>query len=72
MSVHGLTKEKYDILRYGLRHGLTTHPKENDILAYAEDIWEQINKANICNNKIYSKSRIKIALGGLDFNIIKV
>ena len=38
LSSHVLTKGEYDILQYGLKHRLATHPKENDILAYAEDI----------------------------------
>ena len=30
---------------YGLKHGIATAPKQNDILAYAEDILDQISKA---------------------------
>ena len=55
-----------------MKHGLATRPKENDILAYAEDIWEQIDKANICNNNFHSKSKIKNALRGLDFSLINI
>ena len=33
-----LTEGEYDILQYGLKHGLATRPKENNILIYAEDI----------------------------------
>ena len=47
-------------------------PKENGILAYAEDIWEHINKANICNNNIHSESKIKNVLQGSAFNLINI
>ena len=57
-----LTEGEYDILQYELKHGLATRPKENDILASAEDIWEQIDIANICSNNVHSKSKIKNVL----------
>ena len=67
-----LTEGEYDILPYGLRNGLAIRPKKNDILVYVEDIWEQIYKTNICNNNFHSKSKIKNALRGLDFNLINI
>ena len=39
-------------------------------MANAENIWEQIDKSNICRNELYSKSKIKNALCGLAFNLI--
>ena len=39
-------------------------------MACAEDIWEQIDKSNICRNELYSKSKIKNALCGLVFNLM--
>ena len=70
LSIHVLTEGEYHILQYWLKHGLATRPKEHEVLAYAEDIWEQIDKANICNNNFYSKSQIENALRGLVFNLI--
>ena len=67
-----LTEGEYDILPYGLKNGLAIRPKKNDILVYVEDIWEQIYKTNICNNNFHSKSKIKNALRGLDFNLINI
>ena len=55
LSSNVLTEGEYYILQDGLKHGLATCHKENDILAYAENIWEQIDKANICNNNSNSK-----------------
>ena len=49
LSINVLTEGEYDILQYELKHGLATRPKENDILAYAEDIKQRIDKANICS-----------------------
>ena len=67
-----LTEGEYYILPYGLKNGLAIRPPKNDILVYVEDIWEQIYKTNICNNNFHSKSKIKNALRGLDFNLINI
>ena len=53
-----IEEDENDILQHGLKHGFAIHSKENDMLAYAEDFWEQIDKANICNNNIHLKSKI--------------
>ena len=72
LSSHNLTNEEHSILKFGLKHGLATHPNESNILLYAEDIWEQIDKANICRSEMYSKAKIKNALRGLAFNLINI
>ena len=65
-----LTEGEYDILQYRLKHGHVTRPEENDVLAYVDLIWKEIDKANICNKNIHSNSKIKNALRGLAFNLI--
>ena len=55
-----------------MKHGLSTRPNESNILSYAEDIWEQIEKANIYRNEMYSKAKIKNALRGFAFNLINI
>ena len=55
-----------------MKNGLATHPYENNILAYTEEIWEKIDKSDVCCNKIYSKSKIKNTLRGLAFNMINL
>ena len=53
-----LTEGEYDILQYGMKHGLATRPKENNILAYVEDIacsigfktQYYVNKIEFCCN----------------------
>ena len=67
LSSHVLTEGEYDTFQYGLKHGLATRSNESDMLAYAENIWEQIDKVNIFNINFYSKSKIKNALRELTF-----
>ena len=72
LSNHVPTNEEHSILKFGLKHGLATRPNQSSIFAYAEDIWEQIDRANICHNEIYSKLKIKNSLCGLAFNLINI
>ena len=67
LSGHDQSNEELSILKSGLKHGLATRPNESNILSYAEDIWEQIEKANICRNEMYSKVKIRNALRGFVF-----
>ena len=48
LTTRVLSIEKYQVLRYGLNHGLTTYQKQNNILTSVESVWDQINKKNIC------------------------
>ena len=59
----------YSILKFELKYSLATRPIESNILTYVENIWEQIDKSNICSNYLNSKSKIKNALRGLAFNL---
>ena len=70
LSSHALTEEEFEALRYGLKFGLATCPCESNILAYTEDVWEQISKSEICNVGRYNEARIKNSLRCLAFNII--
>ena len=72
LSSHTLTEEEFEALRYGLKFGLPTLPCESNILAYTEDIWEQILKSEICNVGKYNEARIKNSLRCLAFNIINI
>ena len=58
------------LLKFGLKYGLVLRPNESNILAYTEDLSEQIDKSNICSNELYWKSKIKNALRGLAFNVV--
>ena len=70
LSSHTLTEEEFEALRYDLKFGLTARPCESNILAYTEDIWEQISKSKICIVGRYNEARIKNSLRCLAFNII--
>ena len=72
LSSHTLTEEEFEALRYGLKFGFATLPCESNILAYTEDIWEQISKSEICNVGKYNEARIKNSLRCLAFNIINI
>ena len=72
LSSHTLTEEEFEALRYGLKFGIATPPCESNILAYTEDIWEQISKSEICNVGKYNEARIKNLLRCLAFNIINI
>ena len=62
MSSHILSNDEYNILQYGLKHGISTSPKSSTVLAYSEDIWDQIRRSNIHYNSEYAKMKIKNAL----------
>jgi hypothetical protein len=36
--------KKYSVLRFGLKHGLATRPKESDIIAATESIWDELKR----------------------------
>ena len=72
LSTHVLTNEEYNILKFGVKYELATCRNESKVLAYAEDIWEQIDKADIWHNEIYLKAGIKNSLRGLAFNIVNI
>ena len=37
-----LTENEVSALKFGLKHGLLTRPKESKMIVIAEDIWDQI------------------------------
>ena len=65
-----MSNDEYQVLRYRLNHGLATHQKETNILAYAESIWDQINKNNVCKKSRNHVQRAKISLRGMAFSLI--
>ena len=43
LTTRVLSNEQYQVLRYGLNHGLATYQKHNDILTSLESVWDQVN-----------------------------
>ena len=39
-----ISNEEYEVLRYGLHHGIATHQNTSDVIATAESVWDQISK----------------------------
>ena len=69
LSNRVLSNDEDEVLRYGLKDGVATKPKENDIFAFAEDIFDQINRKGLCKDNLNSVQHLKITLGAFSFNI---
>ena len=39
-----LTENEVSVLKYGLKHGLLTRPKEGEMVIIVEDIWTKFYK----------------------------
>ena len=72
LSSHILSNDEYNVLQYGLKHGISTSPKSSTVLAYSEDIWDQIRRSNIHSNSEYTKMKIKNALRSFASNLIDI
>ena len=72
LSSRTLTNEEHEVLKYGLKHGIATKPKENDIFALAEDIYDQINRKELSKENQTSVQRLKNSLGAFTFNILDI
>ena len=57
-----LTNAQYSALQYGLKHGITTKPKDSDLIAPAESIWEQIESHSWLQNGFNTAERAKNSL----------
>ena len=60
------------MVRYGFKHGIATKPKENDVFAFAEDIFDQINRKGLWEENLNSVQRIKNTLIGFSFNVLDI
>ena len=58
-SSHDLTDDEHETLKYGLRHGIAMQPDENEILASAEAVWNQIATKNLCKDGMSYQRRAK-------------
>ena len=48
LSSRILTNNECETLQYGLKHGIAIKPKDNEIFAIAEDIYDQIDRKGLC------------------------
>jgi len=65
-----LTNEQYSALQYGLKYGIATKPKDSDLIASAESIWEQIESHGWLKNGFNTAERAKNSLRAFVFNVL--
>ena len=69
LSNYELTTEETRILRLGLKYGLAFRPKEPQIVATAESLWDQIERRNLIK-KPSMKNRVKTALRAFTYSFL--
>ena len=65
-----LTQDEISVLELGLKHGALLRPKETEMIAIAENVWEQIEKHNILKHNHISKVRAQTALKSFIYNCL--
>ena len=65
-----LTDEEIEILKVGLKHGIASRPRESEMIVMAEDIWDQIQRLDVCKDNFMSKHRAKNALRAFTYNYL--
>ena len=65
-----LSQEQCDALQYGLKYGLAVRPRETDLLATAESIWEQLERNDVLKDDVNRIHRLKNSLRGMTFNFL--
>ena len=65
-----LANEKYDVLSYGLNHGLATNLSCDDVLPSMKSVWAQLTRDNLLKGNYHSINRAKNCLRALNFNLI--
>ena len=67
-----LTDEEVLILHFGLKHGLLLRPKEPEMIAVMEDVWNHISRQDILKDNRISKSRLQTALKAFTNNYLDI
>ena len=70
LSNRVLSDDEYEVLRYGLKHGVAAKPKENNVFKFAENIFDQINQKGLCKDNLNSVQRLKNTLRSFSFNVL--
>ena len=60
-----------EILKCGLKHGIATRPNEPEMIAIAENIWDQIENNGLCEN-LKKKERVKAALCAFTYSYVDI
>ena len=65
-----LSNDEISVVELGLKHGVLMRPKEPEIIAIVENVWEQIQNHGILKNDPISKVRAKTALKYFAYNYL--
>ena len=68
ISFKNLSNEQYEVLRYGLNHGLATHQNTSDIVAAAESVWDEIYRQSLWKETHSHMERAKNSSIGIQSN----
>ena len=71
-SSHALENEEYETLQYGLKHGIANRAKDEEILAAAEALWDQIETKNLCKQGNNYVRQAKNCIRAMAFNLIYI
>ena len=72
LSNHTLSNNEYNVLKHGLKYGISFSHKSYTVLADSDDVRDQIRKSSIYYNNEYAKIKIKNALRSYTFNLIDI
>ena len=68
ISFKSLSNEQYEVLRYGLNHGLGTDQNTSNTVAAAESVWDQINRQSLWKETHSHMERAKNSSIGIQSN----
>ena len=63
-----LTESEASVIKYSLKHGLLTRPKESEMVVIVEDIWDHILQNDVLKEDHISKHRLQTALKAFTYN----
>ena len=72
LSSRILTNDEYETLQYGLKHGIAIKPKDTEIFAIVENIYDKIDRKGFCKENQISIQRLKNSLRAFTFNILDI
>ena len=70
LSSHTLSNDEYEVLQYGLKHGLAMNLHPHDVLPSIENVWDQLTEKSLIKNDNHSINRAKNCLRSLAYNLI--
>ena len=70
LTGHPLSPDQINALNLGLRYGLPTKPNHFEIMAVAEDVWDQISRQDILKEGRHTQDKIKNSLRSLTYSYI--